>query len=135
MSDEVSIREFDVEYGPTIASAANREVDSGFEIDLRAIRVHVQIGDMSDSTTSFEVAFSVDHEAHAVEFSRVGDAYDKQTTFDPRQVMLATEVAGRAVAAWLDDVGVPYAAPEHAITVPTADSEPIVHTDLTVMDR
>ena len=31
------------------------------------------------------------------------------------------------------DVDVPYAAPEHAITVPQADSDPIVHSNLTVM--
>ena len=44
MSPEPSIREFAVEYAPTIAQHANREVEQGYEIHLRIIRVQVRIG-------------------------------------------------------------------------------------------
>jgi hypothetical protein len=133
MSPEPSIREFDVEYGPTIAQHANREVEQGYEIHLRIIRVQVRIGSAGQDSTTFEVVFKADHEGEAVEFHSVGDAYDNETAFRPEEIMLATELAGKAVAAWLDDVDVPYAAPEHAITVPQADSDPIVHSNLTVV--
>ena len=53
MSPEPSIREFAVEYAPTIAQHANREVEQGYEIHLRIIRVQVRIGSAGqDSTTS-----------------------------------------------------------------------------------
>lgn len=132
---DIDIRDFTAQYNHLLASDANREVDSGFEIQLSTIDVQVKLTPpgRDRSGRSFEVVFSVDHEAHAVEFSSVGDAFGNETSFDPREVMLATEVAGKAVAAWLDDVDVPYEAPEHAITVPQADSDPVVHSNLTVM--
>lgn len=136
MSDyEVDICEFSADYGPVIASEANREVDNGFEIRLSTITVRVKLTSpgYDCSSRTFDVVFTTDHEANAVEFHRISDAYDKHSAFDPSEIMLATEVAGKAVAGWLDDVDVPYTAPEHAITVPTADSDPVVHTDLTVM--
>ena len=95
MSPEPSIREFDVEYGPTIAQHANREVEKGYEIHLRTIRVQVRIGSAGQDSTTFEVVFKADHEAEAVEFHSVGDAYDNETAFRPEEIMLATELAGR----------------------------------------
>ena len=93
MSPEPSIREFDVEYRPTIAQDANREVERGYEIHLRIIRVQVRIGSAGQDSTTFEVVFKADHEGHAVEFHSVGDAYDNETAFRPEEIMLATEVA------------------------------------------
>lgn len=137
MSDyEVDIRDFRAEYDHLIARQANREVDDGYEISLSRIVVTVKLTTKRSREwvdNYFEVAFRPDHEQHAIEFVTVGDAHDNKTSYRPEEIMLATEVGSKAVSAWLEDVDVPYAAPEHAITVPQADSDPVVHTDLTVM--